>query len=78
MNGPVEPDHPDVTVGGRPGRAGRTRRNPTTTTLEDRSSSERDEWRAAGCVATGLERAVVALGLAAARSNHAAAEGADQ
>lgn len=40
-----------------------------------RTAAERDEWAAAGEVATGLERATVALGLAGARERHAAAEG---
>lgn len=41
----------------------------------ERSTVERDEWDRAAEVATGLGRAVVALGLAAARDRHAAAEG---
>lgn len=40
-----------------------------------RTAAERDEWVAAGEVATGLERAVVALGVAGARERHAATEG---
>jgi hypothetical protein len=40
-----------------------------------RTAAEREEWRAAGEVATGLERATVALGLAGARERHAAVEG---
>jgi len=40
-----------------------------------RSAAERDEWRAAGEVATGLDRAQVAVSLAARRVEHAAAEG---
>lgn len=50
-------------------------RGPTTTTLADRSARERDEWRAAGDVGSGLERARVALALAASRSTHALVEG---
>jgi len=42
-----------------------------------RTAAEADEWAAAGEVATGLERATVALALAGARSRHAAAEGYD-
>jgi hypothetical protein len=63
---------PDATVGVD---AGRTREQPTTSTVEDRTARERDEWRRAGEVATGLERARGALALAAARSRHEAAEG---
>jgi len=48
---------------------------PTSTTVEDRSAAERDEWATAGEIASGLERARVALALAAARTNYAAAEG---
>lgn len=41
-----------------------------------RSAEERDEWRAAGAVATdALDRAVLALAFARRRSEHAAAEG---
>lgn len=43
----------------------------------DRGAGERDEWEAAGAVATGLERAVVALALARARDRHGAAEGVE-
>lgn len=43
--------------------------------LSDRSSAERDEWRAAGAVASGLERARVSLALARRRADHADAEG---
>jgi hypothetical protein len=37
---------------------------PTSTTIDDRSSAERDEWATAGEIASGLDRARVALSLA--------------
>jgi hypothetical protein len=43
-----------------------------------RSAAERDEWRAAGRVETGLERAIVALALARSRHAHATAEGIER
>jgi len=43
-----------------------------------RSAAERDEWRAAGRVESGLERAIVALALARRRHAHATAEGIDR
>lgn len=41
----------------------------------DRSSAERDEWAVAGNLASGLERARLALAVGARRVEHAAAEG---
>jgi len=55
---------------------GRHRSAPTSTTLDDRGAGERAEWATAGEVATGLNRARIALALAASWSRHAAAEGA--
>jgi hypothetical protein len=43
---------------------------------ESRTSTERREWALAGEHASGLERSRVALRLAVARADHAAAEGA--
>jgi len=43
-----------------------------------RSAAERDEWRAAGTVESGLERAMVALALARRRHAHATAEGIER
>jgi hypothetical protein len=38
---------------------------------------ERDEWRLAGDLASGIPRAQVALALAGAKANHERAEGID-
>lgn len=43
--------------------------------MRDRTAAERDEWRAAGELASGLERARAALAVAIARQRHADAEG---
>jgi hypothetical protein len=49
----------------------------TSTTLDDRGAGERAECATAGEIATGLDRARVALALASSWSRHTAAEDAD-
>lgn len=72
MSGARKADHRDATPRVRPGR---TRSQPTTSTVEDRNARERDEWRRAGELASGIDRAMIALALARSRVRHAAAEG---